>query len=168
MLPGPRRPCRRRRKFAMRKWWRGLAAGGALLVALAAAVALTVAGLRPATAHAHGQPPPSSSAADSRRPPPRFGPGGAFKVALFADLHYGEDAWTDWGPAQDAASDRVMAAVLDAENPGPSLPMPTLFFPSRSAAILSRTRLTNYSIRRLCRARARDPDQTSWCTSATW
>jgi hypothetical protein len=39
-------------------------------------------------------------------------------VALFADLHYGEDAWTDWGPAQDAASDRVMAAVLDVENPG--------------------------------------------------
>jgi len=38
-------------------------------------------------------------------------------VALFADLHYGEDAWTDWGPAQDAGSDRVMAAVLDAEKP---------------------------------------------------
>lgn len=38
-------------------------------------------------------------------------------MALFADLHYGEDAWTDWGSAQDAASDRVMAAVLDVENP---------------------------------------------------
>ncbi|CAD6228269.1 unnamed protein product [Miscanthus lutarioriparius] len=99
----------------MRKWWHGLAAAGALLAALAAALALTVAGLRPATLHTHGQ--PSSSAADSRRPPLRFGPGGVFKVALFVDLHYGEDAWTDWGPAQDAASDRVMAAVLDAENP---------------------------------------------------
>jgi len=45
--------------------------------------------------------------------------GGVFKVAMFADLHYGENAWTDWGPTQDAASDRIMAAVLDAKNPGP-------------------------------------------------
>jgi hypothetical protein len=35
-----------------------------------------------------------------------------------AAAHYGEDAWTDWGPAQDAGSDRVMAAVLNAESPG--------------------------------------------------
>ncbi|PWZ33151.1 putative inactive purple acid phosphatase 16 [Zea mays] len=86
----------------MHKWWRS--PGPALL---AAALAIVVAALRPATEHA----------AAKGRPPLRFGPGGAFKVALFADLHYGEDAWTDWGPAQDAASDRVMAAVLDAENP---------------------------------------------------
>ncbi|OQU88186.1 probable inactive purple acid phosphatase 16 [Sorghum bicolor] len=84
----------------MRKWSHGLAPASVVLLA-----ALTVAGLRPATAHAHG------------RPPLRFGPAGVFKVALFADLHYGENAWTDWGPAQDAKSDRVMAAVLDAENP---------------------------------------------------
>ena len=79
-----------------------------------AQLALTVAGLRP-TAAERGHP----SAADANRPPLRLGSGGSFKVALFADLHYGEDAWTDWGPAQDAGSDRVMAAVLDAEKPGP-------------------------------------------------
>ncbi|KAF7040086.1 hypothetical protein CFC21_050010 [Triticum aestivum] len=53
-----------------------------------------------------------------RSPAPlRFASGGRFKVALFADLHYGENAWTDWGPAQDAASDHVMATVLDADKP---------------------------------------------------
>uniref|UniRef100_K3XIW1 Calcineurin-like phosphoesterase domain-containing protein n=1 Tax=Setaria italica TaxID=4555 RepID=K3XIW1_SETIT len=89
----------------MRWWqWHSLAAAGALLATLAAALALTVAGLRP-------------TATERGRPPLRFGSGGSFKVALFADLHYGEDAWTDWGPAQDAGSDRVMAAVLHAENP---------------------------------------------------
>ncbi|XP_020274624.1 probable inactive purple acid phosphatase 16 [Asparagus officinalis] len=39
-----------------------------------------------------------------------------FKIALFADLHYGENAWTEWGPAQEK-SERVMAAVLDKETP---------------------------------------------------
>nr|CAD1833418.1 unnamed protein product [Ananas comosus var. bracteatus] len=43
--------------------------------------------------------------------------GAAFKIAIFADLHYGENAWTDWGPQQDANSDRVLSAVLDKENP---------------------------------------------------
>ncbi|RLM61771.1 putative inactive purple acid phosphatase 16 [Panicum miliaceum] len=91
------------------RWWRGLAAAGAMLAALAAA-----AGLRPTAKERGGYP----SAADAySRPPLRFGSGGSFKVALFADLHYGENAWTDWGPAQDAGSDRVMAAVLDAEKP---------------------------------------------------
>jgi hypothetical protein len=98
------------------RWWHSLAAAGALLAALAAALALTVAGLRPTTTE-RGH--PSAAGADDRRPPLRFGSGGGFKVALFADLHYGEDGWTDWGPAQDAGSDRVMAAVLDAEKPGP-------------------------------------------------
>ncbi|XP_020108742.1 probable inactive purple acid phosphatase 16 isoform X1 [Ananas comosus] len=45
------------------------------------------------------------------------GAGAAFKIAIFADLHYGENAWTDWGPQQDANSDRVLSAVLDKENP---------------------------------------------------
>ncbi|MCL7042818.1 hypothetical protein MKW94_020610 [Papaver nudicaule] len=40
-----------------------------------------------------------------------------FKIALFADLHYGENAWTDWGPQQDVNSDRVMSTVLDQESP---------------------------------------------------
>ncbi|CAO1940893.1 unnamed protein product [Urochloa humidicola] len=97
------------------RWWHSLAAAGALLAALAAALALTVVGLRPTTAE-RGHP-SAAADADGRRPPLRFGSGGSFKVALFADLHYGEDAWTDWGPAQDDGSDRVMAAVLQAENP---------------------------------------------------
>ncbi|CAD5190430.1 unnamed protein product [Musa acuminata subsp. malaccensis] len=49
--------------------------------------------------------------------PLRFSADSAFKIALFADLHYGENAWTDWGPAQDDNSDRVMSAVLDTEIP---------------------------------------------------
>ncbi|PNX57574.1 putative inactive purple acid phosphatase 16-like protein [Trifolium pratense] len=44
--------------------------------------------------------------------------GAAFKVALFADLHFGEDAWTNWGPLQDIHSLKVMNTVLDYENPG--------------------------------------------------
>ncbi|XP_068663399.1 probable inactive purple acid phosphatase 16 [Aristolochia californica] len=48
----------------------------------------------------------------------RFSPdSSSFKIALFADLHYGEDAWTDWGPRQDLNSDRVMSTVLEAETP---------------------------------------------------
>jgi len=133
----------------MRKWWRGLAPAVVVLLA-----ALAVAGLRPATEHGQG------------RPPLRFGPGGVFRVALFADLHYGEDAWTDWGPAQDAASDRVMAAVLDAENPGRCLPMlcfPFQLFPPKE---LKR----NSSVVGRSLPRRRNPcifTQTSWCTSAT-
>ncbi|MCI53605.1 putative inactive purple acid phosphatase, partial [Trifolium medium] len=33
--------------------------------------------------------------------------GAAFKIALFADLHFGEDAWTNWGPLQDIHSVNV-------------------------------------------------------------
>lgn len=44
--------------------------------------------------------------------------GSPFKIAIFADLHFGEDTWTDWGPRQDVNSVNVMSAVLDAETPG--------------------------------------------------
>ncbi|KAI4325630.1 hypothetical protein MLD38_031012 [Melastoma candidum] len=44
-------------------------------------------------------------------------PGKPFRIALFADLHFGEDAWTDWGPRQDLNSLRVMSSVLDRELP---------------------------------------------------
>ncbi|GMJ13246.1 purple acid phosphatase 16 [Hibiscus trionum] len=40
-----------------------------------------------------------------------------FKIAIFADLHFGEDAWTDWGPEQDLNSIKVMSSVLDNETP---------------------------------------------------
>ncbi|KAL8041379.1 hypothetical protein ABFX02_10G161500 [Erythranthe guttata] len=43
--------------------------------------------------------------------------GAPFKIALFADLHFGEDAWTEWGPRQDLNSARVMSSVLDQEQP---------------------------------------------------
>ena len=41
--------------------------------------------------------------------------GAAFKIAVFADLHFGENAWTDWGPVQDVNSVKVMNTVLDNE-----------------------------------------------------
>ncbi|XP_007216019.2 probable inactive purple acid phosphatase 16 [Prunus persica] len=44
-------------------------------------------------------------------------PGALFKIALFADLHFGEAESTDWGPLQDVNSTRVMSSVLDDENP---------------------------------------------------
>lgn len=45
-------------------------------------------------------------------------PGSSFKIALFADLHFGENAWTVWGPRQDANSIKVMNTILDEETPG--------------------------------------------------
>jgi hypothetical protein len=91
------------------RWWHSLAA----------ALVLTAAGLQSPTEH--GQ-----ASADARRAL-RFASDGSFRAAIFADLHYGENAWTDWGPAQDAASDGVMAAVLDAETPGPMPASPCSF-----------------------------------------
>lgn len=44
--------------------------------------------------------------------------GAGFKIGLFADLHFGEDAWTEWGPRQDVNSINVMNSVLHHENPG--------------------------------------------------
>ncbi|KAK4798433.1 hypothetical protein SAY86_030759 [Trapa natans] len=40
-----------------------------------------------------------------------------YKIALFADLHFGENAWTDWGPRQDVNSIGVMSTILDKESP---------------------------------------------------
>ncbi|XP_022155927.1 probable inactive purple acid phosphatase 16 isoform X2 [Momordica charantia] len=48
----------------------------------------------------------------------RMRPGSAsFKIAVFADLHFGEEAWSDWGPIQDANSTVVISTVLHDENP---------------------------------------------------
>ncbi|KAH0469090.1 hypothetical protein IEQ34_002322 [Dendrobium chrysotoxum] len=47
----------------------------------------------------------------------RFSGSSPFRIALFADLHYGENAWDDWGPKQDVKSDRVLSNVLDNETP---------------------------------------------------
>lgn len=42
----------------------------------------------------------------------------SFKIAMFADLHFGENAWDDWGALQDVESSIVMSNVLDQELPG--------------------------------------------------
>lgn len=42
----------------------------------------------------------------------------SFKIAMFADLHFGENAWDDWGALQDVESSIVMSNVLDRELPG--------------------------------------------------
>ncbi|XP_056842285.1 probable inactive purple acid phosphatase 16 isoform X2 [Raphanus sativus] len=57
------------------------------------------------------------STATAARSSLRVREGSPFKIAIFADLHFGEDTWTDWGPRQDANSVNVMSTVLDAETP---------------------------------------------------
>ncbi|CAN7050897.1 unnamed protein product [Brassica oleracea var. botrytis] len=57
---------------------------------------------------------PSTTTTRSRL---RVREGSRFKIAIFADLHFGEDSWTDWGPRQDENSVNVMSKVLDAETP---------------------------------------------------
>lgn len=42
----------------------------------------------------------------------------SFKVAIFTDLHYGENAWEAWGPEQDANSTIVQSFLLDNHSPG--------------------------------------------------
>ncbi|KAI4300832.1 hypothetical protein L6164_034164 [Bauhinia variegata] len=43
--------------------------------------------------------------------------GAPLRIALFADLHFGENAWTQWGPLQDVNSIKVMNKVLEDETP---------------------------------------------------
>ncbi|KAI9094750.1 hypothetical protein K1719_026556 [Acacia pycnantha] len=43
--------------------------------------------------------------------------GAPFKIAIFADLHFGEVASTDWGPFQDVNFTRIMNQVLHDETP---------------------------------------------------
>ncbi|XP_020202284.1 probable inactive purple acid phosphatase 16 isoform X2 [Cajanus cajan] len=43
--------------------------------------------------------------------------GAPLKMAVFADLHFGEAASTEWGPLQDVNSTRVMNTVLHNEAP---------------------------------------------------
>ncbi|TKY53399.1 inactive purple acid phosphatase 16 [Spatholobus suberectus] len=47
----------------------------------------------------------------------RMRAGAPFKMALFADLHFGEAASTEWGPLQDVNSTKVMNTMLDDEAP---------------------------------------------------
>lgn len=49
------------------------------------------------------------------RPPLNFSGNGRFQIAIFEDLHFGENAWTQWGPQQDIWTTKVMNTVLDLE-----------------------------------------------------
>ncbi|KAL8289408.1 hypothetical protein RB597_001154 [Gaeumannomyces tritici] len=40
---------------------------------------------------------------------------GTFQISIFNDLHFGENAWDQWGPQQDVNTLKVMDKVLDAE-----------------------------------------------------
>lgn len=40
-----------------------------------------------------------------------------FKILQIADIHLGEDSWTDWGPQQDVKTFRVLDSVILAERP---------------------------------------------------
>ncbi|GIZ49637.1 hypothetical protein CKM354_001266600 [Cercospora kikuchii] len=53
----------------------------------------------------------------SYRPGPlKFTKEGTFQIAVFADLHFGENAWDQWGPQQDLNTERIMGDILDAES----------------------------------------------------
>ena len=43
--------------------------------------------------------------------------GASFQITLFADLHFGEEPSTPWGPEQDINTTRAMEAVLSHETP---------------------------------------------------
>ncbi|KAL2814281.1 Metallo-dependent phosphatase-like protein [Aspergillus granulosus] len=47
--------------------------------------------------------------------PLKFSKDGTFQISIFEDLHFGENAWEAWGPAQDAKSVTVLNSILDAE-----------------------------------------------------
>ncbi|KID66259.1 calcineurin-like phosphoesterase, partial [Metarhizium hybridum] len=58
---------------------------------------------------------PNNSSRSSRRL--SFNQDGTFQISIFEDLHFGENAWDQWGPQQDINSVKVMDAVLDSERP---------------------------------------------------
>ncbi|KAI1415416.1 Metallo-dependent phosphatase [Hypoxylon sp. FL1857] len=43
---------------------------------------------------------------------------GTFQLSIFEDLHFGENAWDQWGPQQDINSVKVINEILEAESPG--------------------------------------------------
>ncbi|KAF9881530.1 hypothetical protein CkaCkLH20_00676 [Colletotrichum karsti] len=53
---------------------------------------------------------------DKASGPLRFSSNGDFKISIFEDLHFGEDAWS-FGPAQDKKTVKVMNDILDGAKP---------------------------------------------------
>lgn len=51
-----------------------------------------------------------------QKPVLRLDKDASFKIAIFSDLHYGEEEH-DWGITQDIKSTRVMRSILDHETP---------------------------------------------------
>ncbi|KAL7625255.1 hypothetical protein AAE478_004471 [Parahypoxylon ruwenzoriense] len=47
-----------------------------------------------------------------------FDDDGKFQISIFEDLHFGENAWDQWGPQQDINSVKVINEILDVESPG--------------------------------------------------
>ncbi|KAI1180471.1 Metallo-dependent phosphatase-like protein [Nemania sp. FL0916] len=43
---------------------------------------------------------------------------GTFQVSVLEDLHFGENAWDQWGPQQDINSVKVLNKIFDKETPG--------------------------------------------------
>ncbi|KAF3065213.1 putative inactive purple acid phosphatase 16 [Daldinia childiae] len=50
--------------------------------------------------------------------PLTFKSDGTFQISIFEDLHFGENAWDQWGPQQDVNSVKVINEILEAESPG--------------------------------------------------
>ncbi|KAI8630246.1 Metallo-dependent phosphatase [Xylariaceae sp. FL1651] len=50
--------------------------------------------------------------------PLTFQTDGTFQISIFEDLHFGENAWDQWGPQQDINSVKVINEILDKESPG--------------------------------------------------
>ncbi|KAI0490441.1 Metallo-dependent phosphatase [Xylaria cf. heliscus] len=50
--------------------------------------------------------------------PLTFRSDGTFQLSIFEDLHFGENAWDQWGPQQDINSVKVINEILDKESPG--------------------------------------------------
>ncbi|KAJ5232848.1 hypothetical protein N7468_005804 [Penicillium chermesinum] len=57
------------------------------------------------------------------QPPPepltplKFAQDGTFQISILEDLHFGENAWDAWGPANDAKSVGVIDKIFNAETP---------------------------------------------------
>ncbi|KAK1996704.1 calcineurin-like phosphoesterase [Colletotrichum falcatum] len=58
-----------------------------------------------------------SSSSSKASGPLTFGNDGTFKISVFEDLHFGENAWEAWGPAADIKTVKVMNKVLDDARP---------------------------------------------------
>ncbi|KAI1360292.1 Metallo-dependent phosphatase-like protein [Xylaria arbuscula] len=43
---------------------------------------------------------------------------GTFQISVLEDLHFGENAWDQWGPQQDINSVKVINKIFDKESPG--------------------------------------------------